>query len=82
MFETVEILLSQKKCTNEVSRWCLTSLFYDTFAFIIMLCLVVENTFFSGVGVTVHTEVAASVVHSDVLAHHARILFSSILVSR
>ena len=56
-------------------------LFYDAFAFIIMLCLVIEHTFFAGVGVTVHTEVATGVIHSDVLAHHttANLALTSIL---
>ena len=69
------------KSTNEVSHWCLTCLFYDAFAFIIMLSLVIEHTFFAGVGVTINAEVAAGVVHSDVLAYHESALFSSILVS-
>lgn len=50
------------------------SLFYNAFAFIIVLCLVIEHTFFAGVGVTINTEVTAGVVLSDVLAYHATAL--------
>ena len=71
----VFLLPNRKKAPTSVSLvpWLL---FYDAFASIIMLCLVIEHTFFAGVGVTINTEVAAGVVHSDVLAYHATANFT------
>ena len=65
----VFLLPNRKKAPTSVSLvpWLL---FYDAFAFVVMLCLVVENTFFTCIGVTIYAEVAAGVVHSDVLAYH------------
>ena len=65
----MRVLLSKKTPTRSVDG--AMSLFYDAFAFVMVFCLVIEHTFFTGVGVTINTKMATGVVHPDVLAYHA-----------